>query len=101
MKSSRDPEAEENKDAAGVDESKVPGADEVGTGPVDAGFTDEWAAGTAGPGGAFAAASNTGGAGVGSWDADGGEWAATTTAEGAGAGGEGWSGEPVAADGNW
>ena len=44
----RDPEAEENKDSAGVDEAKVPGADEVGPGPVDTGFQDEWAAGGAG-----------------------------------------------------
>jgi small subunit ribosomal protein SAe len=75
----RDPEAEENKDSAGVDESKVPGADEVGAGPVDTGFNDEWAAGTAGPGGAFAASSLTAGPGA-SWDADGGEWAAGATA---------------------
>jgi small subunit ribosomal protein SAe len=75
----RDPEAEENKDSAGVDEAKVPGVDEAGTGPVDTGFNDEWAAGTAGPGGAFAASNITAGAGA-SWDADGGEWAAASGA---------------------
>ena len=78
----RDPEAEENKDSAGVDESKVPGADEVGPGAVDAGFTDEWAAGAGGAGGAFAAASGTAGAGVSNWDdqAAAADWAATNTA---------------------
>jgi hypothetical protein len=35
----RDPEAEENKDSTGVEEAKVPGADEVGPGAVEAGFT--------------------------------------------------------------
>jgi small subunit ribosomal protein SAe len=76
----RDPEAEENKDTTGVDEAKVPGADEVGAVPVETGFNDEWAAGTAGPGGAFAASSLTAGAAAASWDADGGEWAASGTA---------------------
>ncbi|KIW08640.1 40S ribosomal protein S0 [Verruconis gallopava] len=88
----RDPEAEENKDSAGVDESKVPGADEVGAGPVDTGFNDEWAANTAGPGGAFAASSLTAGGAGASWDADGGEWAASGAVEGEvpAAGGDQW-----------
>jgi small subunit ribosomal protein SAe len=101
----RDPEAEENKDAA-VDEAKVPGADEVGAGPVATGFADEWAAGAAGAGGAFAAAGGTAAAGA-SWDAD--EWTATAPTEPAA---EGWSaaaGEtpaaaaaaPPAADSQW
>jgi small subunit ribosomal protein SAe len=92
----RDPEAEENKDSAGVDEAKVPGVDEAGTGPVDTGFNDEWAAGTAGPGGAFAASSLTAGAAGASWDADGGEWAAAGTAAPAAAEGE----TPAAASGD-
>jgi small subunit ribosomal protein SAe len=105
----RDPEAEENKDSSGADESKVPGADEVGTGPVDTGFGDEWAAGTAGPGGAFAASNLTGAAGGASWDADGGEWAAgggegaaATAGEAAKpAEGAGWSGEQAAGGDQW
>lgn len=71
----RDPEAEENKDSAGQDEAKVPGADEVGAGPVDAGFSSEWEVGNA-TGTAFTGAQqNTTGA---SWDAEGasGDWAA-------------------------
>ena len=75
----RDPEAEENKDAAGMDESKVPGVDEVGPGAIDQGFAGnaEWEV----PGGAtgaaaFSAAANTGGAAAGSsWEADGADWA--------------------------
>ena len=38
----RDPEAEENKDSANVEEAKVPGADEVGPAAVAEGFTSEW-----------------------------------------------------------
>jgi small subunit ribosomal protein SAe len=75
----RDPEAEENKDSAGVEEAKVPGVDEVGTGAVESGFANEWEVSGASAG-AFAAASGTAGAGAGaSWDADGGDWAAATT----------------------
>jgi small subunit ribosomal protein SAe len=96
----RDPEAEENKDSAGIEEAKVPGVDEVGAGPVDAGFNEDWAAGASGAGGAFAAASGAPTGAGASWDADGGgEWAASVPA-----GTEGWSGEPAAAEaptGQW
>lgn len=93
----RDPEAEENKEQAV--EEKAPGADEVGTGTVEQGFTDDWAASAAGPGGAFAAASGTAGAGASSWDADGGEWAASGPA----AEGEtsGWQPDTGATDTQW
>jgi small subunit ribosomal protein SAe len=71
----RDPEAEESKDAA-TDESKVPGADEVGAGTMEQGFgtNADWE--VSGPtAGAFAAASTTaGGAAGGSWEADAGDW---------------------------
>ncbi|KAF2732321.1 ribosomal protein S2 [Polyplosphaeria fusca] len=88
----RDPEAEENKDSAGVEEAKVPGADEVGTGPVESGFQSEWEV-TGASAGAFAAASGT--AAGASWDADaGGDWAAST-AEGAPAA------TPAAAESSW
>lgn len=90
----RDPEAEENKDAA--EEAKVPGVDEVGASAIETGFGDEWAAGTAGPGGAFAASAAPAAPGA-SWDADGGEWAATgapaadaPAGEAAAAGGDQW-----------
>lgn len=69
----RDLEAEESKDSAGVDESKVPGTEEVGAGLMDTGFNDEWAAGTAGPGGAFIAFALTISGPGQSWDADGDE----------------------------
>lgn len=88
----RDPEAEENKDSAGVEEAKVPGADEVGTGPVDAGFTSEWEVSGASAGAAFtsqaAAPAGT------SWDADGADWAASGNT-GAPAT-EGWAEAPAA-----
>lgn len=83
----RDPEAEENKDSAGVEEAKVPGVDEVGAAPVDAGFTNEWEVSGASAG-AFAAASGTAAAGA-SWDAEGGDWAASTETAAAPAA-EGW-----------
>jgi small subunit ribosomal protein SAe len=96
----RDPEAEENKDSAGVEEAKVPGADEVGAAAVDTGFTDEWAAGAGGAGGAFAAASGTAAPGA-SWDADPGDWAAAAPS-GEAAGGESWAaGGAAAADQQW
>src|SRR4051812_47663324 len=72
----RDPEAEENKDSAGVEEAKVPGADEVGTGPVEAGFTSEWEVSGA-TAGAFTSQAAQPGAGAGSWDADAADWAAS------------------------
>lgn len=74
----RDPEAEENKDAAGVDEAKAPGVDEVGTGAVDGGFSSDWDVSGANPG-AFAAAGNTAGAPAdASWDAEGADWAGSS-----------------------
>lgn len=74
----RDPEAEENKDSAGQDEAKVPGADDVGTGAVESGFTQDWEV-SGGAAGQFAAATNTAGAAAGSsWDAEGGDWAASS-----------------------
>jgi small subunit ribosomal protein SAe len=84
----RDPEAEENKDSAGVEEAKVPGADEVGTGAVEAGFTSEWEVSGA-TAGAFTAQAATQ-PGGGSWDADATDWAATGAAE---TGNEGWGAE--------
>lgn len=72
----RDPEAEENKDAAGVDEAKVPGADEAGPAAVESGFSNEWEVGGANAG-AFAAASGTAGAQANAtWEAEGTDWAA-------------------------
>ncbi|KAL9097880.1 MAG: hypothetical protein Q9165_000206 [Trypethelium subeluteriae] len=100
----RDPEAEENKDASGADESKVPGVDDAGPAAVDAGFTNDWEVQGGPTGGAFAAPSGTAGAAAGaSWDADGADWAASGTAvqtgnEGWGEGGQTSEG---AAGGNW
>lgn len=76
----RDPEAEESKDSAGVDEAKVPGADEVGPAAVDQGFggNADWEVSGA-TAGAFSAAANTGGApAAATWDAEAGgaDWAA-------------------------
>lgn len=98
----RDPEAEENKDSAGVEEAKVPGADEVGAAAVEGGFTNEWEVSGAGAG-AFAAASGTTGVAPGaSWDQEGTDWAASTAApEGTAAG---WSADTPAApatEGQW
>jgi ribosomal protein uS2 len=71
----RDPEAEENKDSAGLDEAKAPGADEVGAGAVESGFNNEWEVAGANAG-AFAAGGNTNGATAeASWDAEGADWA--------------------------
>ena len=93
----RDPEAEENKDSAGVEEAKVPGADEVGAAAVESGFQNEWEVSGA-TAGAFAAASGTGAAAPGaSWDADGGDWAASGAAE---TGNEGWGATAPADPGN-
>jgi small subunit ribosomal protein SAe len=99
----RDPEAEENKDSAGVEEAKVPGADEVGPGPVESGFQSEWEV-TGASAGAFAAASGT--AAGASWDADGGDWAASTAQEGAAPTGEaaaaaGWGAEQNQGNVQW
>ena len=73
----RDPEAEENKEAA--DESKVPGADEVGTTAIDQGFVPnaDWEVQGGSGAGAFAGASTSAAANT-SWEnAEGGDWAAT------------------------
>lgn len=73
----RDPEAEENKEI--TDETKVPGAEEIGAGAIESGFAgDNWdtqAPGAGAPGSAFAAASAVGAT---SWEAEGGDWAATS-----------------------
>ena len=79
----RDPEAEENKDSAGVEEGKVPGVDDVGPAAVDQGFggNAEWEVPGGAPGGAaaFGAASNTaGGQAASSWEAEGTDWAASS-----------------------
>lgn len=72
----RDPEAEETKEIA--DETKVPGAEEIGAGAIESGYAgDNWdvqGAGAGVPGTAFAAASA---GGPTSWEADGGDWAAS------------------------
>lgn len=77
----RDPEAEENKDASGIEEDKLPGADDVGPAAIDQGFggNTDWEVTGTGPGAAaFGATSNTAAGQAGtSWDAG---------AEGAGAG---------------
>ena len=89
----RDPEADENKDVA---------ADEAAAAAGDQAFPDnDWAAGAAGPGGAFAAASGTAGAGASSWDdaGAGGEWAAAGTTGEAEAGG--WTADATGTEGNW
>jgi small subunit ribosomal protein SAe len=96
----RDPEAEENKDSAGVDEAKVPGADEVGAQAVDQGFAGnaEWEVPGGVPSGAFAAPSNTAGAQAGSsWEADGADWAASAAP--AQTGNEGWNAESANKEG--
>lgn len=75
----RDPEAEEAKEQ--LDETKVPGAEEVGAAAIESGFvTDTWdpsGAGAGIPGSAFAA-----GAATTSWEADGGDWAASSAQAG-------------------
>lgn len=91
----RDPEAEENKEIA--DETKVPGAEEIGPAAVESGFAGEnWdtqAPGAGAPGTAFAAASAVGAA---SWDAEGGDWAASSAQPAA----EGWA-ETQPAENKW
>ena len=87
----RDPEAEENKDSAGQEEGKVPGADEVGAQAVESGFSNEWEVGNANAG-AFAAASGTAGAQAdASWDAEGTDWAGAS--QPVQTGNEGWNTE--------
>ncbi|KAF1811865.1 ribosomal protein S2 [Eremomyces bilateralis CBS 781.70] len=79
----RDPEAEENKDSAGVEEAKVPGVDEVGAVPVAGGFAADWDASAA------AVVPATGG----DWDAvPTGDWAAAAPAAEAG----NWEDTPAA-----
>jgi len=90
----RDPEAEENKDSAGAEESKVPGADDVGTQAIEQGFAgnSEWEVPGGAPAGAFSAPSNTAGAQPAStWEADGADWAAS--AQPVQTGNEGWKAE--------
>ena len=90
----RDPEAEENKDSAGQEEGKVPGADDVGAAAVESGFNNEWEV-SGGNAGAFAAASGTAGAAAASsWDAEGADWAASGAP--AQTGNEGWASEAQA-----
>ena len=90
----RDPEAEENKDSAGVEEAKVPGADEVGPAAVAEGFTSEWEVSGASAG-AFTSQAAASGA---SWDADASDWAAAS-GEGAAqqTGNESWGAEATPA----
>ncbi|KAI9800209.1 MAG: structural constituent of ribosome [Sarcosagium campestre] len=79
----RDPEAEESKDAAAIDEAKVPGADEVGPAAIEQGFAGnaDWEV-SGGAAGAFTAAANTSAAPPsGNWEASGaaapsGDWSA-------------------------
>lgn len=81
----RDPEAEENKDTSGIEEGKVPGADEVGEQAISQGFggNAEWEVSGAAPAGAFAAQSATGGAQAqASWEGDGADWTAGNTQTG-------------------
>jgi len=71
----RDPEAEENKDSA--DESKVPGADEVGAGAIESGFQNPGDWESAAPAAAFTGAAETPAAAGPGWEAGGAdEWAA-------------------------
>jgi small subunit ribosomal protein SAe len=89
----RDPEAEENKDSAGVEEAKVPGADEVGPAAVADGFTSEWEVSGASAG-AFTSQAAPAGT---SWDAEpSSDWAATTGGD-AQTGNEGWGAETTGA----
>ena len=68
----RDPQEEENKEA-GADESKVPGADEVGPAAIEQGFpgTDQWEV----PGGSAAGAFGASKGASTSWEAGGEDWA--------------------------
>ena len=78
----RDPEAEENKDASGVEEGKLPGADDVGAQAIDQGFggNTEWEVPGGAPAGAaaFSAATNSGAQPGSSWEAEGADWAASS-----------------------
>lgn len=89
----RDPEAEENKDASGVEEAKVPGADEVGPAAVEAGFTSEWEVSGASAG-AFTSQAAAPGA---SWDADASDWAAASGEQAQQTTTEGWGAEAAPA----
>ena len=101
----RDPEAEENKDASGVEEGKLPGADDVGPAAIDQGFAgnSEWEVPGGAPVGAaaFGAAANTAGAQAGSsWEADGADWAASSAP--VQTGNDGWNAETKPAEtSNW
>ncbi|KAH6621729.1 ribosomal protein S2, flavodoxin-like domain-containing protein [Boeremia exigua] len=93
----RDPEAEENKDSAGVEEAKVPGADEVGPAAVAEGFTSEWEVSGASAG-AFTSQAAAPGA---SWDADASDWAAASGEAAAPAATESWGAEAPATTTQW
>lgn len=93
----RDPEAEENKDSAGVEEAKVPGADEVGPAAVAEGFTSEWEVSGASAG-AFTSQAAAPGA---SWDADASDWAAAPAEGAAQTGNESWGAEAPATTTQW
>jgi ribosomal protein uS2 len=90
----RDPEAEENKDASGVEEDKLPGVNDVGAQAIDQGFAGnaEWEVSGGAQNAAFSAASNTAGAQPGStWDAEGADWAAGSAP--VQTGNDGWNAE--------
>ncbi|KAF2704685.1 ribosomal protein S2 [Pleomassaria siparia CBS 279.74] len=93
----RDPEAEENKEAA--EEAKVPGAEEA-VAPAESGFQTEWEV-TGASVGAFTSG-NTAAAAGGSWDAEGGaDWAAASTAPAGEPAAEGWAAAPAAQNTEW
>ncbi|KAF2799825.1 40S ribosomal protein S0 [Melanomma pulvis-pyrius CBS 109.77] len=94
----RDPEAEENKDAA-VEEAKVPGADDAAA-PAESGFQTEWEV-TGASTGAFISGNTAAPAATGSWDADAGDWAATSAAAPAEPATEGWAAAPATTDAQW
>ncbi|KAF2861562.1 ribosomal protein S2 [Piedraia hortae CBS 480.64] len=90
----RDLESEENKDSAGQEENKVPGADDVGPAAVESGFASEWDV-SGGNAGAFTAGTATGN----TWDADaGGDWAASSGP--VQTGNQGWGAEEPSAGGD-
>ena len=94
----RDPEAEENKEIG--DESKVPGAEEVGP-PVESAYPAEGGWDVQGPGAAVPSSTfaTTGAVGATtSWEADGGDWAASSVAP---AGGESWADTQPVTETKW
>jgi len=91
----RDPEAEENKDAA-VEDAKVPGAEEAAP-AAEGGFQTEWEV-TGASTGAFVSGNTAAPVAGGSWDAADGDWAASGAVE---TGNEGWSSAPAAGQTEW